>query len=438
MNGRPDLTASAPTPSGSTFPGTSSFVANVPIRLNGTVFNSNEAWSANTSRGDFENVFQVTLSAPSASSRSWAELGVVSLWPNNPLAKGGSRAVQELEWGGDNSIAAGTYYLRLCADTSLDIVEKNEGNNCTERSLPVTVVSRPTLNVQSKLNGVLSTTNNANATITASPTAFGGTTNYSRSADTDINATLTPGAWSDYALVPVQNTSSPWESCTSVSGNNCTVNVPGGQSKTVTVNYQSKPDLTFELRKAGTSNAFQTTPLTLTYGEGVELRYQGARCNTYYSASATGTAGSSPAMSWSDNVASSPKTISNTSLSTATVSNLTNSTHTFTLSCTNSAGAVSKTLTVTVGLPSNISCAASPNPIFIDNSSSWTVTNAPSGSTYSWTGTDFNPATKTGNGVSQTYGTAGTKTATAVITASGGQTATITCSPLTVNGRPDL
>jgi hypothetical protein len=457
VSGYPNLTATAPEiTEGTTIGGTSLYVANTSIKLKGSVHNLPPKATAQTQNGDFHNTYEVTMDDPSktaAEKVAWSVLQVDVLpLDNSPMQIGQSRTLQSATWGGNNITNAGTYFLRTCADKKYDtgvgsITERDETDNCSTNYLTVSFSNKPTLNVQSKVNGT-PVTGNTNAPISSTPAGFGGTTNYAKVSDRVIDATLSApqryggASGTDYALVSLPNSTSPWAGdCTAKTSTDCTVNVPAGTTKTVTVEYQSKPDLTFEMRKQGVGS-YQTAPLTVTYGDKVDVRFQGSRCGTYYAPTASGTAASSPTSTWSSNPT---KTISNSTLTTEVVGStaslgLTANTYVLSLTCENSAGPVTKTLTINVEITDiPMSCAPTPNPLFIDNQATWQITGAPSGSTYSWSGSDgLSGSTGTTNSIPKIYTITGTKTATVTVSAPGGQTRPIECSPLTVTGLPDL
>lgn len=137
-SGLPDLVPDPPAASGTTV-GTE-FAANLPIRLRGSVSNSGDAGASAT--GTFLSVYELTLTNP-ASGPEWVILqGDVKLADTGPVVSGDTeRALEEVVWGSDGSISAGTYYIRLCVDYADLVKEKVETPNCSS-PLAVSVTSR--------------------------------------------------------------------------------------------------------------------------------------------------------------------------------------------------------------------------------------------------------------------------------------------------------
>ena len=228
--------------------------------------------------------------------------------------------------------------------------------------------------------------------------------------------------------------------------NNCASNgasgVPGldnftppGAAPPPPIKVIAHPTATLDLKVRQTNTATYYDSATVPYNNTIDLRWTGSDVTN---CRATG--------SWNGNKLAPSSTQAQTE---SPIGPLTLDSYSYTITCDalpnamNAQGTIGGTITdtasVAVGTPTgNLSCAVSPSsaPYLMKQTSvQWSVSGAPSGSTYTWGGT----VSGTGaSSIPQTYDTVGTKTASVTITAPGNRPLIPpTCPAVTVTA-PDL
>gem|GEM_PF-6565138 len=201
-------------------------------------------------------------------------------------------------------------------------------------------------------------------------------------------------------------------------------------SRIITVVAKPTAKIDLKVKKTGTTSSPVDGPLSVNYQDSVELSWTG---NDVTNCSATAT----------DSLWTGAKSVPGTQ---PNIGPLSKTQYTFTISCTGTAPAsnagqtVTDSVIVNVGNPEgggfNPVCQVSPvlGPYLFSTSVQWSVSGAPTGSTYSWGGA----AAGTGSSSnSQTFSTIGTKTATVTVTMPGRTPSNLTCPSVNVVA-PDL
>ncbi|OHA45956.1 MAG: hypothetical protein A2828_00845 [Candidatus Terrybacteria bacterium RIFCSPHIGHO2_01_FULL_43_35] len=281
-------------------------------------------------------------------------------------------------------------------------------------------------------------------TKSASVTVTSGTQTLTRSCTNTVNV--------DYP--PISGSCAPSPPTINISGSTTWSATPSGGTGTYTYTWSGTDGLsgnTQSINKSYTTGGTKSAQVTITSGSQTAtitcstLRVVSpppsltASCSvsptsilvgetaTWSSVSSGGTGSYTYFWSGTDGLTSSSQSATKTYTTAGTKSasvTVTSGSQTVTVSC-------SSTLAVNLP-PLNVSCSVAPNPVNTSQPAIWAA-NATGGTgtyTYSWSGTDGLSGTT--QSVSKTYATAGSKTATVLVT-SGSLTQSVSCGPLQVN-----